>query len=293
MADSSDSVSVDMETIYLGGKEHIIRTGRDMLCFQGLFFCPEAASLLLHNFCVYHISPPGHEPLQLGAAAICSDDPIPSVDDLCDQILEVLNYFRLLIKYRDRVTGLILVSPLCKAPSWTEWFYNKLMSNLLYYYGMCGLLKECLLQRYFSKDVRGNPEIPESDIVQACRKVSRSSDITLLVYTFLLTFLGDYTLPGTCSYWMKDRALTYGGIFKQSIGLWINGDRRAATCNADTHGVFSNGVWTVQAEPIHGQPEEPSESVLHSPGTSLSRKHGVEAKTDKNTSILSWGVKER
>lgn len=25
------------------------------------------------------------------------------------------------------------------------------MSNLLYYYGMCGLTKECLLQRYFSK----------------------------------------------------------------------------------------------------------------------------------------------
>lgn len=33
----------------------------DVSCFQGLFFCPEAASLLLHNFCIYHISPPGHE----------------------------------------------------------------------------------------------------------------------------------------------------------------------------------------------------------------------------------------
>ncbi|KAM0032463.1 putative pyruvate kinase [Helianthus debilis subsp. tardiflorus] len=32
-----------------------------MLCFQGPFFCPEAASLLLHNFCIYHISPPGDE----------------------------------------------------------------------------------------------------------------------------------------------------------------------------------------------------------------------------------------
>ncbi|CAF1778701.1 unnamed protein product, partial [Brassica oleracea var. botrytis] len=30
-------------------------------CFQGLFLCPEAVSLLLHNFCIYHISPPGHE----------------------------------------------------------------------------------------------------------------------------------------------------------------------------------------------------------------------------------------
>ncbi|MFS7903979.1 putative alpha/Beta hydrolase [Helianthus anomalus] len=144
--------------------EHIIQTGRGsvsvivyrdqekpplitypdlalnhMLCFQGLFFCPEAASLLLHNFCIYHISPPGMRSLlQLGAAAVCPDDPILSVDDLCDQILEVFNYFRLgsvmcmgamagayiltlfavrLIKYRDRVTGLILVSPLYKALS--------------------------------------------------------------------------------------------------------------------------------------------------------------------------------
>ncbi|KAM7512959.1 hypothetical protein LguiB_011834 [Lonicera macranthoides] len=206
-----ESVSVDMEHIYLGGKEHIVRTCHGpvsvivygdqdkpalltypdlalnhMSCFQGLFFCPEAASLLLHNFCVYHISPPGHE---LGAAAICPDDPVPSVDDLADQLLEILNYFRLgavmcmgamagayiltlfAIKYRERVLGLILVSPLCKAPSWTEWLCNKVMSNLLYFYGMSGLLKECLLYRYFSKKVRGSPEVPESDIVQACRRL--------------------------------------------------------------------------------------------------------------------------
>ncbi|KAL0374463.1 UNVERIFIED_CONTAM: protein NDL1 [Sesamum radiatum] len=188
---SGDSVCLDVETIYLGGKEHIVRTAsgsvsvivygdRDkpalitypdlalnhMSCFQGLFFCPDAAALLLHNFCVYHISPPGHE---LGAAAISDDHPVPSVDDLADQILEVLDRFRLgavmcmgamagayiltlfAMKYRERVLGLILVSPLCQAPSWKEWLCNKVMSNLLYYYGMCGLLKECLLYRYFSK----------------------------------------------------------------------------------------------------------------------------------------------
>lgn len=211
MADSNDFVSVDMETIYLGGKEHVIPTGRGnvsvivygdqdkpalvtypdlalnhMSCFQGLFFCPEASSLLLHNFCIYHISPPGHE---LGAGPICLEDPLPSVDDLADQINEVLNFFGLgavmcmgvtagayiltlfATKYRERVLGLILISPLCKAPSWTEWFYNKVMSNLLYFYGNCAMLKECLLQRYFSKEVRGSAEVPESDIVQACRKL--------------------------------------------------------------------------------------------------------------------------
>lgn len=31
--------------------------------------------------------------LQLGAGPICQDEPIPSVDDLADQIVEVLNYF--------------------------------------------------------------------------------------------------------------------------------------------------------------------------------------------------------
>ncbi|KAG5225551.1 hypothetical protein OIU76_026615 [Salix suchowensis] len=209
MAESNDSVFVDVEKIYLGGKEHHVRTGcgsvsvivygdqdkpalitypdlalNYMSCFQGLFFCPEVASLLVHNFCIYHISPPGHE---LGAAPISPDDPLPSVDDLADQIIEVLNYFGLgavmcmgvtagayiltlfAMKYRQRVLGLILVSPLCKAPSWTEWLYNKVMSNMLYFYGMCGLLKEFLLQRYFSKDVRGSAEVPESDIAQACR----------------------------------------------------------------------------------------------------------------------------
>ncbi|KAL0315748.1 UNVERIFIED_CONTAM: protein NDL1 [Sesamum radiatum] len=172
-----------------------------MSCFQGLFFCPEAAALLLHNFCVYHISPPGHE---LGAAAICANDPVPSVNDLADQILEVLNYFRLgavmcmgvtagayiltlfATKFRERVLGLILVSPLCKAPSWTEWLRNKVMSNLLYYYGMCGLLKDFLLFRYFSKEVCGDAEVPESDIVQACRRVSASNSIILLIIFSLL-----------------------------------------------------------------------------------------------------------
>jgi len=105
----------------------------DMSCFQGLLFCPEAASLLLHNFCIYHISPPGHEVsavccysevysfcvylsmmhlvilnqhfhgcmvywslekiMQLGAALILSSTPVASVDDLADQIADVLDFF--------------------------------------------------------------------------------------------------------------------------------------------------------------------------------------------------------
>ncbi|XP_050217978.1 protein NDL2 [Mercurialis annua] len=213
MGDSSDSssssVSIDVET--LSGKEFFVKTrygcvsvsvygDQDkpalitypdlalnyMSCFQGLFFCPEAYSLLLHNFCVYHINPPGHE---LGAAAISLDEPVLSVDDLADQILEILNYFGLgavmcmgvtagayvltlfAMKHRQRVLGLILISPLCQEPSWTEWLCNKVISNLLYYYGMCGVVKELLLKRYFSKEARGNAQVPESDLVQACKRL--------------------------------------------------------------------------------------------------------------------------
>nr|ACT21092.1 ORSF21B [Senecio squalidus] len=216
MALSRPSISVDLPNIDIDGKEHIIRTGGGLVsvtvygdqakpplitypdialnhttCFHGLFISPDSASLLLHNFCIYHISPPGHE---LGAATISSDDPVPSVIDLSDQILEILNYFRLgsvmcmgamagayiltsfALKYSERVTGLILVSPLCRAPSWNEWFYNKLMSKMLYYYGISDLLKELLIHRYFSKEVCGNLERPESDMVRACRKLLAERD---------------------------------------------------------------------------------------------------------------------
>uniref|UniRef100_A0A804U826 Pollen-specific protein SF21 n=1 Tax=Zea mays TaxID=4577 RepID=A0A804U826_MAIZE len=206
-----------------------------MSCFQGLLFCPEAASLLLHNFCIYHISPPGHE---LGAAPISPNAPIPSVDDLADQVVDVLDFFGLgsvmcfgvtagayiltlfavrasellcyiyclsinfllllnyllfQSKYRERVLGLILVSPLCKGPTWTEWLYSKVISNLLYYYGMCGLVKECLLQRYFSKEVQGFSELPESDIVQACRSLLDQRQ-SMNVWRFVQTMNQRYDL---------------------------------------------------------------------------------------------------
>ncbi|KAI7745360.1 hypothetical protein M8C21_027972 [Ambrosia artemisiifolia] len=185
MADSSDSVSIDIESTSVSAKEHLVKTSNGfvsvaifgdqdkpalvtypdlalnhMSCFQGLFLCPEAFSLLIHNFCIYHISPPGHE---FGAATMSNDHPALSVDDLADQVAEVLDYFGLgavmcmgvtagayiltlfAIKYAHRVLGLILVSPLCKAPSWTEWLCNK--------------------------EVRGSAMIPETEIVHSCRRL--------------------------------------------------------------------------------------------------------------------------
>ncbi|RYR07300.1 hypothetical protein Ahy_B05g074625 isoform C [Arachis hypogaea] len=182
----SESALLDADNIYLDGK--INHVSKDYFSVQRQLLC------CYTTFAYIILVLPGMR--SLGAAEISSEDPIPSVEDLADQIIEILNYFGLgavmcmgvmagayilslfATKYRERVLGLILVSPLCKAPSWTEWFYNKVpskclrlsdvlsnsitlpetvsnffqvMSNLLYFYGVCGLLKECLLQRYFSK----------------------------------------------------------------------------------------------------------------------------------------------
>ncbi|KAG4911154.1 hypothetical protein JHK87_057270 [Glycine soja] len=185
MGESSDSVSIDIDLIPLGGKECTVKTSKGSMsvlvcgdrekpalitypdvalnyvsCFQGLLFCPEAASLLLHNFCIYHIDAPGHE---LGADVISSDEPLLCVDDLADQIAEVLDFFGLrevlclgvtagayvltllAMKYKERVLGLILVSPICKSPSWTEWLYNK--------------------------ELRCSVQGAESDIILTCRRL--------------------------------------------------------------------------------------------------------------------------
>ncbi|XP_020099112.1 pollen-specific protein SF21-like isoform X3 [Ananas comosus] len=193
MGESSGSVSVD--AFSFAGKEHIVKLSRGAVavavfgdpekpalvtypdvalnyasCFQGLFLCPETASLLLHNFCIYHISPPGHE---LGAASIPPEVPVPSVNDLADQVADVLDYFG--------------------APSWTEWFYSKVVSNLLYFYGMCGLIEDSLLQRYFSKEVRGGTDVTESDIVRACRSLLVERQSTN-IWRFLQSINGRYDI---------------------------------------------------------------------------------------------------
>lgn len=212
MGVSSDSVAIDIDNLAPpAGKEVCVKTSKGLIsvficgdqqkpalvtypdvalnfmsCFRGLFFCQEAASILLHNFCIYHIDAPGHE---LGADAISTNVPLLSVHDLADQVAEVVDFFGLekvfcmgvtagayiltlfAMKYEERVAALILVSPLCREPSWTEWIYNKILLNLLYFYGMCGLLKECLLLRYFSKELRRGMHGSESDTIYYCRRL--------------------------------------------------------------------------------------------------------------------------
>ncbi|KAJ4833283.1 hypothetical protein Tsubulata_013213 [Turnera subulata] len=184
MADSSDSVSIDMESPSLAGK--IFLVFKDYSFVQKHVPC--SSTTFAYTISVLQAMRFVAQSL-LGATAVSPDDLVPSVDDLADQIAEVLDYFGLgpvmcmgvtagayiltlfALKYRQRVLGLILISPLCNAPSWTEWLYNKVLSNLLYYYGMCGMVKELLLKRYFSKVLLRIHLLRRPDISEGLKKL--------------------------------------------------------------------------------------------------------------------------
>ncbi|KAK8943514.1 Pollen-specific protein SF21 [Platanthera guangdongensis] len=173
---------------------------------------------------------------------------MPSVDDLADQVAEILDFFGIdsvmcmgvtagayiltlfATRYRDRVIGLILVSPLCRAPSWTEWLYNKVLSNLLYFYGLCGLFKDYLLQRYFSKDLLGNLQIPESDIVQACKFLLEEKRSTN-VLRFFQSINGRHDITARLKY-LRCKTLIFVGenspFHSESLHMISKLDRRCS-----------------------------------------------------------------
>ncbi|KAI4963831.1 hypothetical protein ZWY2020_010414 [Hordeum vulgare] len=264
-----------------------------MSCFQGLLFCPEAASLLLHNFCIYHISPPGHE---LGATPISLNTPLPSVDDFMDQVMDVLDFFGLgsvmclgangayILTLCSSVLGLILVSPLCKAPTWTAWFYSK----------------ESLLQRFFSKEVRGCSELPESDIVQACRSLLDQRQ-SMNVWRFVQTMNGRYDLREELKQ-LQCRTLICVGensqFHAEAAHMTAKLDRRycalvevqawSLVTEEQPHAMlipmeyFFMGTAS-QAKPARVQPAQPLSPFCISP-SSFHREHGSKAKADQDTS---------
>ncbi|GJP35243.1 hypothetical protein CLOM_g19746 [Closterium sp. NIES-68] len=153
-------------------------------CFQGLMLCADTSSLLLRNFCVFHVDAPGHEE---DAEEIPSSQPLLSADDLAEQVAEVARHFALAevtllgvtagayvltlfaLSHPHLVRGLILVSPLLSAPSWSEWAYNKVTMNVLSYYGMTSYIKDSLFDRYFCP-ARWGFHGPASDALMSFRR---------------------------------------------------------------------------------------------------------------------------
>lgn len=68
------------------------------------------------------------------------------------KLIVLLLPFCLQMKYKQRVLGLILISPLCRAPTWTEWLYNKVPLSSLDYQLLKGknlcLIKLCVPCRW-------------------------------------------------------------------------------------------------------------------------------------------------
>lgn len=79
--------------------------------------------------------------------------------------------------------------------------------------------------------------------------------------------------------------LTTPELVYAGTSLWINGDRRAATCNVDSYGVFPYGLWHVQAKPTQWQSPEPPKPIMHCSRASIPRKHGLEAETYQDQGI--------
>nr|CAB3460464.1 unnamed protein product [Digitaria exilis] len=134
MGDSSGSasVSVDIERISFGGKTCPV--SKDCSSAQKLRLC--CSTISAYTTSILRVM----RVLQLGAAPIPSDVPVPSVDDLADQVADVLDFFSLGSVMCLGVTAGAYVLTLFA-----------ILLNFLYYYGTRGLVKECLLQRYFSK----------------------------------------------------------------------------------------------------------------------------------------------
>lgn len=155
----------------------------DSTCFQGLLLCEETSSLLLQNWCIYHLDAPGHEAEALEADP---EDPYLSATDLADQVAEVAAHYGLreitglgvsagayvltllATRHPQLVRGLILVSPLCRAPTWADWASTKLLMATLSYYGMARHVKDYLQDRYFCQDQQGYHG-PGSDALLAFR----------------------------------------------------------------------------------------------------------------------------
>ncbi|CAI5514064.1 unnamed protein product, partial [Closterium sp. Naga37s-1] len=137
-------------------------------CFGALFRCPDTAPLLRQHFCVFHVDAPDHE---VGAASGRQQRRRLSADDLADQVADAIAHLGLpavtglgvtagayvltllaahQIKRPELVRALILVSPVCRTPTWSEWAFNKLLLSVLSLSGLPALVSGAFSGRYVS-----------------------------------------------------------------------------------------------------------------------------------------------
>ncbi|CAI7892473.1 unnamed protein product [Closterium sp. NIES-53] len=134
-------------------------------CFGALFRCPDTAPLLRQHFCVFHVDAPDHE---VGAASGRQQRRKLSADDMAEQVADAITHFGLpavtglgvtagayvltllAIKRPELVRALILVSPVCRTPTWSEWAFNKLLLSVLSLSGLPAVVSGAFSGRYLS-----------------------------------------------------------------------------------------------------------------------------------------------
>jgi pimeloyl-ACP methyl ester carboxylesterase len=149
-------------------------------CFQAFFNFIDNR-ILLQSFCVYHVNAPGQEE---GAATLAENFEYPSMEQLADLLVNVLDFYglkhavgfgvgaganiltRLSLKYPDKMDALILVNCVSTQAGWIEWGYQKLNARHLKTKGMTQSAMDYLMWHHFGKlDQERN-----HDLVQAYRQ---------------------------------------------------------------------------------------------------------------------------
>uniref|UniRef100_A0A4D5R9Z9 Protein NDRG3 n=1 Tax=Scolopendra viridis TaxID=118503 RepID=A0A4D5R9Z9_SCOVI len=149
-------------------------------CYQAFFNFVDN-KILLQNFCVYHINAPGQEE---GAANLPEGYEYPSMDQLADMIINVMEFYglkrvigfgvgaggnilsRFALSYPEKIDALILVNCVSTKAGWIEWGYQKLNSSHLKTKGMTQSAMDYLMWHHFGKLT----EERNHDLVQAYKQ---------------------------------------------------------------------------------------------------------------------------
>jgi len=131
-------------------------------CFQGLVMCAGPESALLQNFCMYHITLPGHEENSTG---LPPEMPPVTADKIMDMVHSVVQHFGLkevlgmgvgfgahvlfkyAVRYKKEMPALIMISPYCDRAGWQEWANLKAAALQIRFGSVSGWVVETLVAR--------------------------------------------------------------------------------------------------------------------------------------------------
>uniref|UniRef100_A0A061S533 Uncharacterized protein n=1 Tax=Tetraselmis sp. GSL018 TaxID=582737 RepID=A0A061S533_9CHLO len=218
-------------------------------CFQQLMSCSSHKSLLVHNFCFYHIDAPGCEP---GGECCPPGGRALEAENLVDQVSAVIRHFELrdvvcfgvgmggyiLASYAARfpkdVAGLILASPLCKRPGWWEWAFGKKTAYHLWVSGWVASAAKHLSHRLFGRCLHSANGGAGGDLV-LCYKRETIYGISPLAVSLYLTStlnrrdISELVPKIRCKTLLfsgfessfEDDNLHFSSLLKPGIGSWV------------------------------------------------------------------------